>query len=272
MSADAKKIRALIVDDEPLARRTIRDLLADEPDVYVAGECGGGAEAVESILRQRPDLLFLDIQMPGMDGFDVLSQIDLERIPAVIFVTAYDAYALKAFEVHALDYLLKPFTDERFREALARARSHVELREVRDLAQSLRAFLRERTGAEPAAAAPRTKEFLTRFMVKSGGRVTLVKSSDVDWIEADNYYIKLHVGGKNHLLRLSMKELEEKLDPKSFWRIHRSAIINLERVKELRQTPNGEYVVVLNDGTELKLSRGGRERLQELLMGERNSG
>jgi len=268
MSAEAKKIRALIVDDEPLARRTIRDLLSEDPEVCVAGECGGGAEAVESIRRQPPDLLFLDIQMPGMNGLDVLSNIEFERIPAIIFVTAYDAYALKAFEVHALDYLLKPFTDERFKEALARAKSHVELREVRVLAESLRAFLNERTVAEPAAASRR--EFLTRFMVKVGGRVIFVKSADVDWIEADNYYIKLHVGGKNHMLRLSMKELEERLDPKSFWRIHRSAIINLERVRELRQNHAGEYVVVLTDGTELKLSRGRRERLHELLMGGRD--
>ena len=268
MSAAAKRIRALIVDDEPLARRTIRELLRDDPEVSVVGECGGGREAVESIRAQPPDLLFLDIQMPGMNGFDVLSRVELERIPAIVFVTAYDAYALKAFEVHALDYLLKPFTDERFREALARAKSHVELREVRELAQSLRAFLRERADAEPEAA-PR-KEFLTRFMVKTGGRVIFVRACDVDWIEADNYYIKLHVGGRSHLLRLSMKELEESLDPKSFWRIHRSAIINLERVRELRQMPGGEYVAVLNDGAELKLSRRGRERLHELLTGGRD--
>jgi two-component system LytT family response regulator len=266
MSTDAKSIRALIVDDEPLARRTIRDLLRDDPEVNVVGECGGGREAVESIRRQPPDLLFLDIQMPGMDGFDVLSHIELERIPAIIFVTAYDAYALKAFEVHALDYLLKPFTDERFREALARAKSQVELRDVRSLADSLRGFL----GGRAPAAVPESKGFLTRFMVKAGGRVIFVKSADVDWIEADNYYIKLHAGGKNHMLRLSMKELEESLDPKTFWRIHRSAIINLERVRELRQRPGGEYVAVLKDGTELKLSRRSRERLQELLTGGRD--
>jgi two-component system LytT family response regulator len=268
MSTDAKKIRALIVDDEPLARRTIRELLRDDPDVNVVGECNSGREAVESIHRQPPDLLFLDIQMPGMNGFDVLSRIELERIPAIIFVTAYDAYALKAFDVHALDYLLKPFTDERFKEALARAKSHVELREVRGLAQSLRAFLGERADAEPEPAS--REGFITRFAVKLGGRVIFVKPADVDWIEADNYYIKLHVGDKNYLLRLSMKELEERLDPKSFWRIHRSAIINLERVKELRQHPNGEYAAILKDGTELKLSRGRRERLQELLTGERD--
>ena len=274
MTAGAKQIRALIVDDEPLARRTIRNLLAEDPDIEVAGECGGGAEAVESIRRRPPDLLFLDIQMPGMDGFDVLSEIELERISAVIFVTAYDAYALKAFEVHALDYVLKPFNDERFREALARAKSHVELREARGLAESLRAFLRGRTGSEgesaAVAASPRKGGHLTRFMVKVGGRVIFVNPADVDWIEADNYYIKLHVGGRAHLLRLSMKELEERLDPKSFWRIHRSAIINLDRVKELHQHPGGEYVVVLRDGTELKLSRARRERLQELLMGGRD--
>jgi two-component system LytT family response regulator len=273
MSAEAKKIRTLIVDDEPLARRTIRNLLADDPEVEIIGECAGGAEAVESIRRRPPDLLFLDIQMPGMDGFDVLSAVELERISAVIFVTAYDAYALKAFEVHALDYLLKPFTDERFREALARAKSHVELREARGLAESLRAFLRGRvTSEEETAAAPASRKggYLTRFMVKVGGRVIFINPSDVDWIEADNYYVKLHVGGRAHLLRLSMKELEERLDPKTFWRTHRSAIINLDRVKELHQHPSGEYVVVLRDGTELKLSRARRERLQELLMGERD--
>jgi two-component system LytT family response regulator len=272
MSAEAKRLRTLIVDDEPLARRTIRNLLAEDPDVEVVGECGGGAEAVESIRRRPPDL-FLDIQMPGMDGFGVLEAVELERISAVIFVTAYDAYALKAFEVHALDYLLKPFTDERFREALARAKSHVELREARGLAESLRAFLRGRTGSEDETAVTTTAKrdsYLTRFMVKVGGRVIFINPADVDWIEADNYYVKLHVGGRAHLLRLSMKELEERLDPKTFWRTHRSAIINLDRVKELHQHPGGEYVVVLRDGTELKLSRARRERLQELLMGERD--
>ncbi len=273
MSGEGKKIRTLIVDDEPVARRTIRNLLAEDPDVEVIDECGGGAEAVESIRRRPPDLLFLDIQMPGMDGFDVLSQIELERISAVIFVTAYDAYALKAFEVHALDYLLKPFTDDRFREALARAKSHVELREARGLAESLRAFLRGRAGTEGEAAAATTAKkggYLTRFMVKAGGRVIFINPRDVDWIEADNYYIKLHVGGRAHLLRLSLKDLEGRLDPKCFWRIHRSAMINLDRVKELHQHPSGEYVVVLKDGTELKMSRARRERLQELLTGGRD--
>ena len=268
MNADATKIKALIVDDEPLARRTISDLLRDDAEVEVVGECGSGTEAVASISRRAPDLLFLDVQMPGMSGLDVLSRIDLERVAAVIFVTAYDAYALRAFEVHALDYLLKPFTDERFKEALERAKSHVRLREVSGLARGLRALLEERADAE--AWGGRRKGFLSRFMVKVGQRVIFINPSDVDWIEADNYYIKLHVGSRAHLLRLSMKELEERLDPKCFWRIHRSAMINLDRVKELHQHPSGEYVVVLKDGTELKMSRARRERLQELLTGERD--
>jgi two-component system, LytTR family, response regulator len=266
MSDDAKKIRALVVDDEPLARRTIIDLLRADPDVEVVGECGCGAEAVASIRRQPPDLLFLDIQMPGMGGFDVLSKVEHERIPAIVFVTAFDEYALRAFEVHALDYLLKPFTDERFREALARAKSHVELKEVNRLSKSLRALLNDRAGAEAPAA--KRKSFLTRFMIRLGGRVVFVNPSDVDWIEADNYYAKLHVAGRSHLLRVSMNELEERLDPRTFLRIHRSSIINLDRVKELHQNPSGEYVVLLRDGTELKLSRARRERLEDLLTGE----
>lgn len=264
MSGEAKKIRALIVDDEPLARRTIRELLLEDPDVEVVGECGGGAEAVSSIRASPPDLLFLDIQMPGMSGFDVLSKVEPERIPAIVFVTAFDEYALRAFEVHAIDYLLKPFTDERFREALAQAKSHVELKEVGRLSQSLRALLRDRAGTD----APKRKGYLTRFMIRLGSRVVFVNPSDVDWIEADNYYAKLHVAGKAHLLRVSMNELEERLDPKRFLRIHRSTIINLDRVKELHQNPNGEYVVLLDSGAELKLSRARRERLEELLMSD----
>jgi two-component system LytT family response regulator len=171
---------------------------------------------------------------------------------------------LKAFEVHAMDYLLKPFTDERFKETLRQAKNHVELREINRLSQNLRDLLNEYAGT-PSGAVKR-KSFLTRFMIKSGSRVVFINASDVDWIAADNYYIKLQVGGKSHLLRISMNELEEKLDPKRFLRIHRSTIINFDRVKELHQNPNGEYIVVLKDGTQLKLSRSRRERLDALLM------
>jgi two-component system LytT family response regulator len=205
--------------------------------------------------------------MPGMNGFEALERIEHEHIPAIIFVTAFDQYALKAFELHALDYLLKPFTDKRFEEALRQAKSRVELSEINRLSQSLLALLGDQAGREAANSA-RRKGFLTRFMIRSSGRVAFIKASDVDWIAADDYYIKLHVGGKSHLLRVSMNELEEKLDPKIFLRIHRSTIINFDRVKELHQNPNGEYAVVLKDGTELKLSRSRRERLEELLMND----
>lgn len=266
MSAKTKKIKTLIVDDEPLARQTIKDLLVDDEEIEVIGECSNGLEAVNFIRQQSPDLLFLDIQMPGMNGFEALAKIEYERISAIIFVTAFDQYALKAFDVHALDYLLKPFTDKRFKESLRQAKTNVELREINRLSQSLLALLGER--AEGETSPVKRKSFLTRFMVRAGGRVTFIKTSDVDWIAADDYYIKLHVAGKSHLLRLSMNELEEKLDPKTFLRIHRSTIVNLDRVKELHQNPSGEYVAVLKDGTELKLSRNRRERLEQLLMND----
>jgi two-component system LytT family response regulator len=261
-----KKVRALIVDDEPLARRTIKDLLAGDPDIEIVGECSTGLEAVNFINKRPPDLLFLDIQMPGMNGFETLAKIDYERIPAIIFVTAFDQYALKAFEVHALDYLLKPFNDKRFEETLRKAKAHIELREINNLSQSLLNLLADHAGKETLEV--KRKSFLTRFMIRAGGRVVFVEASDVDWVSADDYYVKLHVSGKSHLLRVSMNELEEKLDPKRFLRIHRSTIINFDRVKELHQNPNGEYVVVLKNGTELKLSRSRRECLERLIMND----
>ena len=270
MSTQKPKIKTLIVDDEVLARRTIRDLLANDPEIEIIGECSNGAEAVKFIREQRPDLLFLDIQMPQMTGFEALAQVEVEHIPAIIFVTAFDQYALKAFEVQALDYLLKPFTDQRFEEALKKAKSQIEMAEVNRLSQSLVALLgKQRVEAlhevqEVQQAA--SKNFISRFMIRSSGKAAFVKAEDVDWIAADDYYIKLHVAGKAHLLRISMNELEEKLDPKKFLRIHRSTIINFDRVQELQQTPNGEYAVVLKDGTQLKLSRSRRERLQRFLM------
>jgi two-component system LytT family response regulator len=259
-------IRTLIVDDEPLARRTIRALLEDDSEIEIIGECGSGPEAVDLIRKKTPDLLFLDIQMPGMTGFEVLSRIEVERLLLTVFVTAFDQFALKAFEVHALDYLLKPFTDRRFAEALHQAKSNLQLKEVGKLGQRLAALLGEQLNSP---AMPNT--FLTRFMIKTAGRITFVKTGDVDWIGADDYYIKLHVGPKAHLLRMSMSELEHKLDPAHFLRIHRSAIVNFDRIKELHQNPNGDYVVVLKDGTELKLSRGRRERLEQMLTNDRSS-
>jgi two-component system LytT family response regulator len=266
MNANTKTIGALIVDDEPLARRTIRDLLADHPDIEIVGECSNGLEAVAFMQENLPDLLFLDVQMPGLDGFETLARIEPERIPAIVFVTAYDRYALKAFEVHALDYLLKPFNDKRFQEAVRQAKAQIELKEINKVSQSLLNLLGDRNLPEREQPNVARKSSLSRFMIKTRGRVVFIEASHVDWISADDYFIKLHVEGKAHLLRMSMNELEEKLDPKTFMRIHRSTIVNFDRVKELRQTSAGEYVVVLKTGTELKISRGRRERLQKLLM------
>jgi two-component system LytT family response regulator len=264
MSTNSKKIRTLIVDDEPMARRTLRDLLHNDPEVEVIGECSNGFEAVAFIESDPPDLLFLDIQMPGLNGFEALARTEPGRIPAIIFVTAYDQYALQAFEVHALDYLLKPFNDKRFEQALRQAKGHIELKEINQISRSLLNLLGANAGSEPPA--PTRKTFLTRFMIKADGRVVFIKASEVDWIAADDYFIKLHVRGRTHMLRMSLNELEEKLDPKAFLRIHRSSIVNFESVRELQQTPSGEYVVVLKNGTELKLSRGRRERLEQVLM------
>jgi two-component system, LytTR family, response regulator len=265
-----KKFRALIVDDEPLARQNIRLLLEADPEVEIVGEAGDGAAAVRAVRRLSPDLLFLDIQMPEMNGFDVLAALDAERMPAVVFVTAYDQYAVRAFEVHALDYLLKPFDDARFERALRRAKAQLSQREIGRLSQRLLALLEDRdaNARAPGAASARTTpptNYLTRLLVKSAGRVFFLKADEIDWVEAADYYVKLHVGRKGHLLRESMSELEARLDPQKFLRIHRSTIVNLDRVREMHPLFGGEYAVVLHDGTELKLSRSRREQLQKLL-------
>lgn len=260
---ERKKIRTLIVDDEPLARRSLRVLLEDDPEIEIIGECGSGYEALEVINEQPPDLLFLDIQMPEMSGFEVLERIEHGHIAAVVFVTAFDQYALKAFEVHALDYLLKPFDDARFEKALRQAKAQIEQREINKLSRKLFALLEDR-------AAPQEKKsasYLTRFMIKAAGRVLFLKAEEVDWIAADDYYVKLHAGSKTHMLRETLSDLETRLDPEKFIRIHRSTIVNIEQIKELHPHFNGEYLVVLRDGTELKLSRSRREQVQAALKG-----
>ena len=258
-----KKIRALVVDDEPLARQNILLLLKGDAEVEVVGQAASGSEAVELIARLAPDLVFLDIQMPEMDGFEVLDSLDPARAPVVVFVTAFDRYALKAFEVHALDYLLKPFDDARFEKALAQAKRQIEGREAQELSRRILALLDARGGGGTPAQPP--PQHLTRLLVKTAGRVFFLKADEIDWIGAEDYYVKLHVGRRSHLLRETMNELETKLDPQKFFRVHRSAIVNLDRVRELQQLFNGEYAVVLQDGTELKLSRSRREQLQTLL-------
>jgi two-component system LytT family response regulator len=248
------KIRTLVVDDEPIARERVLSLLQQEADVEVIGECGDGPQAIASIREHAPDLVFLDVQMPGCDGFGVLDAIGADRMPAVIFVTAYDEYALRAFEVRALDYLLKPFGRDRFQETLQHARLSLDGRRAGDLGRRLLALVND-INPEP----PR----LERLVVKSGGRVFFLRTDDIDWIEAAGNYVRLHLGDEAHLFRETMNHMEARLDARRFARIHRSRIVNTERIKELQPWFNGEHVVILRNGTRLTLSRGYKDRLQE---------
>jgi two-component system LytT family response regulator len=249
------KIRTLIVDDEPLSRQRIRDLLKQEPDFVLVGECGDGAAAM-ALLRDRPcDLMFLDVQMPGLDGLEVARRLDAGRGPAVVFVTAYDCYALPAFEVHAVDYLLKPFDRERFHKALVWARTAIR----REQGETPSEF--------PPAALEEPREVrkpLERITIKTAGRVIFLKTKDLDWVEAAGNYLRLHAGTTVHSLRETMNNLESRLDPDRFWRIHRSTIVNVERIRELQPLFHGDYVVILRDGTELTLSRTYRRNLPGL--------
>lgn len=266
-----KAIRTLIVDDEPLARETLRVLLKGDPQIEVIGESRSGHEAAERILESEPDLVFLDIEMPEMDGFDVLETVAAEgaRLPTVVFVTAYDQYALRAFEVHALDYLLKPFDDERFERTLERAKVDVSRREDAAVASRIEALLADHRAAVAEGGAPSGEEGreapVERFVVRSSGRIHFVDVGEVDWIEAAGDYVRLHTGERSHLMRGTMKELEDSLDPDEFVRIHRSTIVRIGFVKEIRTTGTGQYVVQLEDGTRRNLSRSGRRRLEEVL-------
>jgi two-component system, LytTR family, response regulator len=234
------KIRTVIVDDEPLARANLSVLLLPDPEIQIVGECGSGVDALNEIRRAKPDLLFLDVQMPECDGFDVLELLGKDVPAAVVFVTAYDQYALRAFEAGALDYLLKPFDNARFDRALDRAKQKI----ARDKDQ------------------PKKLELVA---IKSAGQVAFVSPSEIDWVEAADYYAGLHVGQKTHLLRRSMSELEQDLDPAIFCRIHRSTIVNLNRVRGLKLDEDGEYTVLLESGTSLRLSRRYRKQLQSRL-------
>jgi two-component system LytT family response regulator len=250
-----RPIRVLIVDDEPLARERIRTLLGGESDVEVAAEAADGLEAVDAIREHAPDLVFLDVQMPGLDGFEVIEMVGAERMPPVVFVTAYDQHALRAFEVQALDYLLKPFDAERFQGTLQRARRQIESLERGDLGRRLLSLVRSLKGDKPART--------DRLVVKSGGRLFFLRAEEIDWIEAAGNYVRLHVGADAHLLRETMNSIEARLNAEIFFRIHRSYIVNIERIKELQPWFNGEYVVILRNGAKLTLSRGYREKLQE---------
>ena len=248
-------IRALIADDEPLARGVVRGLLAGYADVEVVGESRNGAETLGAIRRLAPDLVFLDIQMPDLDGFQVLGSLPGEAVPAVVFVTAYDEFAVRAFEEAALDYLVKPFTDERFHRTMGRARRHVAGAGSDELARSLVALL-ERVGGGSRAAPP---NYLERLLVSSGNRALSLRVSEVSWVEADDYYARLHTAGGSHLLRESLAALEGQLDPARFVRVHRGAIVNIDRVRELVRGDRGQIELVLTDGNRISVSERRRE-------------
>lgn len=252
-------LRVLIVDDEDLARRGIRTRLRRFADAEIVAECRNGSEAIEAIRRTSPDLVFLDVQMPGQSGFDVIQAVGAAQFPHVIFVTAHDRYALEAFEVNALDYLLKPIDDERFDSAFTRARQAISRARDSNLARRLAAALNKALPTKHASTSG------DRIVVRSAGRVVFVKSTEVDWIEAAGDYVTLHSGKKDYLLRETITEFEKRLAPQGFVRIHRSTIVNLDRVSELRALDNGEYRVVLSDGTALKLSRNYRDSLNRFL-------
>jgi two-component system, LytTR family, response regulator len=255
---DAPKIRVAIVDDEPLARRRIRKLLARDTDVETVCDCADGYEAAEALARHAPDLVFLDVRMPEVDGFQLLERLDAARLPLVIFVTAYDEYALRAFEVSAVDYLLKPFDRRRFAQALQKAKARLATERGSDMNQRTLALLEEIRARS---------SHLERLVVKSGGRAFFLRAEEINWVEAEGKYVRLHVGRDSYLLREAIGTLEAQLDPKRFLRIHRSSIVNIDCVRELQPWFHGEYRVLLCDGTELTLSRGCRKKLGELLNG-----
>jgi two-component system LytT family response regulator len=246
-------LRTLIVDDEPIARRRVRRLLRDESDIEVVGECGDGETAIDDIASVRPDLIFLDVQMPGLDGFGVVERLATRRPPAIVFVTAFDRYAMRAFDVHAIDYLLKPFTRERFRLALQRARERIG---GRDGNASLRALI-EQLNARP--------RYLSRLSVRARGRIVLIDVDTIDWLRAADNYVTVHAGSREYLLRETLSALEATLDPDRFVRIHRSTIVRLDRVLELQPATHGDFDVRLRDGTVLTLSRTWREQLERAL-------
>ncbi len=249
-------IRALIVDDEPLARERVRGLLAGEADVEVVDECTNGLEAVKAIRRYSPELVFLDIQMPEMDGFEVLQQLGAKCPPAVIFVTAYDQYALDAFDMHAIDYLLKPFDGERFAWALDRARRLIGADPTAELTDRVRSLL---------AQVERDRTHLKRMAVKAGGRVYFLELEQIEWIESAGNYARLHEGGRSHLVRTTLKRLVEKLDPERFLRISRSTIVNLGFVRELQPWFRGGYVVILRNGKKLRTGRKYQANIDRML-------
>jgi two-component system LytT family response regulator len=249
-------IRTIIVDDVDLARERIKILL-DDPELEIVGECANGREAVAAIRDLQPDLVFLDVQMPRIGGFDVIEIIGVERMPAVIFVTAYDEFALRAFEINAVDYLLKPFDEERLKKAVARAKREIRRAEpAREIAERLRGLLKE-VRPEP--------KYLRRIPVKSARGTTLISTEEIDWINAAGHYLEIHAGRETHLIRERLSQIEQRLDPETFVRIHRSTIVNLDRIKSMHPLFNGDHLIMLKNGRELNLSRTYHEKLMLIL-------
>ena len=252
----SSNLRTVVADDEPLARQKLRILLNEESGINVVAECANGGEAIRALRDYRPDLLFLDVQMPDMDGFEVLKAFSEDEMPLVIFTTAYDQYALKAFEAHALDYLLKPFDQERLHHAIERARNALMQAGDPALTKRLMAFL---SGGKPEPQAER------RLVIKAGGRVVFLDASEIEWVEAAGNYVRMHTGKESYILRGSIGRLAEKLDPDQFVRIHRSTLVNVNSIRELQPCNSGEFMVILRNGKELSCSRGYRSGLQSLI-------
>lgn len=248
-----RKIRAIVVDDEPLACKRLVKLLSEEEDVEVVEVCANGKEAIDEINEQNPDLVFLDIQMPEINGFEVLQHIESDRVPAIIFVTAYDEYALKAFEVHALDYLMKPFNKARFRDSLQRAKNSIKSNGNTEVGEKIENLL-EYLNPE--------QDSLSRILIKTSSRYFFLKADEIDWIESAGNYVRIHSGKNNYLIRETMINMEKKLDDDKFFRIHRSTIINVEKVKELEQWFHGDYQVIMYNDEKLTMSRNYKDLLE----------
>lgn len=252
-SAPAAPLRVVVVDDEPLARDDLAQLLTKRPDVAVVGMCANGGEAISAVRRLNPDVLLLDIRMPGLNGFHVVAQLDPACMPYVVFVTAFDRYAVEAFRVRALDYLLKPVQAHRLNEALVRAREQLRMRAMVDWASTVHRAAREHAGGATVETAP--QKYWHEIMVRVGARDVIVRVNDITWIEADTYYVRLHVGDRSYLYRERMHVLEANLDPRQFIRVHRSAIVNVNHVREIRHDGRGEHHLVLDSGRLIKASR-----------------
>lgn len=259
------RFRVLVVDDEPLAREAIRGLLERDDEIASVTECGDGEAALLQLRNQRPDIAFLDIEMPERGGLEVAAELTPEEMPAIVFVTAFDDYATRAFEVRALDYVLKPFSDRRFFDALERAKQRVREQRLSELAERIATLSGELSGPGSIREDDELK-YLRKIPVKSRERTLLVDAAEIDWIESEDYYVRLHTSSGNHLLRASLSSLEQQLDPRRFLRVHRSAIVNLERVRELRPLFKGACVLRLSDGSSLRVSRSRRRQVEKTLM------